>query len=189
MYITEHTETKLILRLSENQLLYLGLQVGGAFILIGILMFSADFSANPDYDAMSAQNLNFFVKLLGGLLGIIGLVSIFTGTNNRDEAYIFDKERSVLTIEGKGLTGSFKKEYPLSNIKEVIINKTVASSPDLIPEGYSEIPTPDNFYLSLTLEAAPVSGVILQYRSPDRQLVNDLANEIRQFLDHPRIVN
>jgi hypothetical protein len=151
MRITEHTETKLILEPDKNLLLYNGLSVGGFFIFVALLMFGADFRTNPSYEITSAQNLNSFFKLVGILCILIGLAFSVTAINNQVKTYIFDKETSTFRITGRGLIALYKKEYPISSIKEVTIHKTTPLQRDRLPDNYNYIST-DEFFISLGME-------------------------------------
>lgn len=187
MQILQHTKTKLIFRSDENQILFHVLSVGGVFAFAGIVMFGADFRVNPDYDIVSANNLNFFIKMLGGISILIGLSFGLAGINNRDNTYIFDKETSVFNITGRGWSGLYTKAYPLSSIKEVTLNKVSSAQPDTLPDGYSYssvIPNDDEFFITLGLEDEMVSETIfLLYRSSNFQLMNDFRDTIRRFLE------
>jgi hypothetical protein len=185
MQVVQHTETKLVLEPYENQFLYTALQIGGVLIFVGVLLFGADFRTNPSYELSSAQNLNSCMKILGGLSILIGLSFSFTGINNRDSTYIFDKEISKFKIIGKGLVASYEKEYAISSIKEVTVNKVEFTQPNTLPEGYTYVnPTSDEFFISLKLETETGSEkVFLAYRSSNFQLVNDVADILRKFLE------
>jgi hypothetical protein len=187
MQVVQHTETKLVLEPYENQFLYTALQIGGVFIFVGIVLFGADFRTNPSYELTSAQNLNSCMKILGGLSILIGLRLSFTGINNRDNTYIFDKELSKFKIIEKGLVASSEKEYAISSIKDVAVNKVEFTQPNTLPEGYTYsfvTPTSDEFFVSLELETETRSEkILLTYRSSNFQLVNDLADTLRKFLE------
>lgn len=180
MQVIEHTETTLILKLDENQFLYIGLQIGGSLVFVGLLMLGADFRTNPDYDLTSAQNLNSFMKILAGLSILIGLVFGFTGINNQDDSYIFDKEAATFRITGRGWRGSYNKEYPISHIKEVIVNRAKFTGHESVTSD-----PPDVFYISLRLEMVPEipKDVFLQYRNTDFQLISEFADTIRKFIE------
>ncbi|MBD2461236.1 hypothetical protein H6G89_09280 [Oscillatoria sp. FACHB-1407] len=186
MHITLHTDKKLVLQISENQFLAIALQVGGTLIGVSILMFSADFTTNPDYSALSAQNLNSFVRFLGVILAMIGVSCIGFATNNRHQSYTFDKESGLLTVQGKGIARLLRQEYPLSSIREVIVGQTESTPPASVTENYSVISVPDEYWIYLEFEDS-FPRIFLQYRSSDQQTVNELANAIRQFLGHPLV--
>jgi hypothetical protein len=132
MQILQHTKTKLILISDENPILFHGLSVGSVFAFAGILMFGADFRVNPDYNIASANNLNFFFKMLGGISILIGLFGVLAVINNRDHTYIFDKEISVFKITGRGWSGPYTKEHHLSSVKEVTLNKVSPAQPRVL---------------------------------------------------------
>lgn len=190
MQVIEHTETKLILKLNKNQFLYSGLLIGSIFVFVGILALSADFRTNPNYELTSAKNINSFMKILASLSILVGLAFSFAVINNQDHTYILDKETSTFRITGKGWKGLYNKEYPISYIKEVLVNKTTFTQPNTLPDDYPYsyvIPSPDEFSISLKLgnELLPetTEEVFFLYRSPDPQLMNGFADTIRKFLE------
>jgi hypothetical protein len=183
MQITLHTDKKLVLQIIENQVVILSFQVGSTLIGVGLLMISADFTTNPDYSALSAQNLNFFMRSLGIVLAIAGLGCIGFATNNRHECYIFDKESGLLTVQGKGLARLFKQEYPLGSIRQVLIGRTDSTPSSSVAESHSLISTPDQYWIYLEFNDS-LPSLFLQHRSADKQTVNELADTIRQFLGH-----
>jgi hypothetical protein len=190
MQVIEQTETKLVFQLNENQFLYTGLQIGGGLVFIGILLLGADFRTNSNYEFTSAQNLNFFMKILASLSISIGLALSFSAIKNQDNAYIFDKETSTFRITGKRWKSLYSKKYPISYIKEVMVNKTTFTQPNTLSDDYSYstiIPSPDEFFISLRLGKEILSEateeVFLLYKSPNLQLMNGFAETIRKFLE------
>lgn len=186
MQVIERTEVKLVLALDESQMLHNAILMASVFIFAGMLMFGADFRSNPNYELISAQNLNFVIKIMGSISILIGLFSVWAGINNRDNTYIFDKENSIFRVTGKNLLGSYTKDYSISAIKDVTLHITSTQPIDLPDNNFygSLVPTPDKFNISLELEGEAFSEkVFLHYQDSNFQLMSSLVNTIRDFLE------
>lgn len=185
MKIIQQTEETLAFVLQEKQFLAIALQGGGMLMVVGVILLGADFTNNPEYDPLSAQNLNWLLKMLGVLAGILGLTVLFTGISHQDEAYLFDKEHQTLMVKGRNWFQSYQKEYGFSEITTVEVFKTDAIRSEDLPEGYSVAGSnSDSFQIVLQLED-PSSAVFLQYRSSDREFITTLAEGIGQFIGRP----